>query len=174
MTSQILTQSRLKELLHYSPVTGVFTNAIHRNGGVRKGTVSGCIDRSRITTYLRISIGDKLYYAHRLAWLYVHGEFPKYQIDHIDGDGKNNAIENLRDVTCRVNSKNQRISKRNTSGVFGVSWGKRENKWVVRIMVNRRLHHVGYFVDFFDAICARKSAEYNYGFHANSGSRRTT
>lgn len=88
----------------------------------------------------------RLYSAHRLAWLYFHGINPSGVIDHIDGDPSNNAINNLRDVKQSTNTKNNKISKNNTSGYPGVYLNKRTGKWAVQIWNNKKVICVGTFI----------------------------
>lgn len=151
-------QVRLKELLHYDPDTGVFTN-IKARKGIRVGDVSGTTDRHG---YKVIYIDRRQYKAHRLAWLYVNGEFPPEQIDHINRDREDNRICNLRCATRTENNQNLSVSSRNTSGHIGVSWCARLQKWHARIMANRKYIHIGYFNEIVDAIAARESAKRQY------------
>jgi hypothetical protein len=87
-----------------------------------------------------------------------YGEIPDV-IDHIDGDTRNNRIENLRTATRSQNSMNCKMRKSNTSGVKGVYWHRTASAWTASIRVSKVLTHLGTFADRFDAICARKSAE---------------
>jgi hypothetical protein len=120
----------------------------------RAGTVSN--------NYIRCSINDRLYLAHRIIWLIHHGTWPN-KIDHIDHDRINNKITNLRSVTHQENMQNQTKAKHNTSGITGVS--RHRNKW--RVKINRI--HLGLFTNKEDAIAARKQAEMDLGFHINHG-----
>jgi hypothetical protein len=125
-----LTQARLKDLLNYDPETGVFSYRISRKGSGRGvGDVAGCAhdhhtggtSNAATRRLILIGIDYKLHRAHRLAWLYVHGEWPKGSIDHIDGDPENNRISNLRDVPSKTNSQNMRRAQPyNSTGVLGV------------------------------------------------------
>ena len=81
----MLTQERLKQLLYYNPVTGIFTWRKNRTFTALKNTEAGRIASDKYTYYRIIYIDNKPYKAHRLAFLYVNGCFPKDQIDHIDG-----------------------------------------------------------------------------------------
>jgi hypothetical protein len=133
----MLTQERLKELLHYDAETGIFTWL----SGKMKGKRGGTFDTGR---YRQIAIDKKLHTEHRLAWLYVYGEFPKNHIDHIDGCRANNSIANLRDVTKSVNMQNlKRARSDSKSGFLGVV--QNGNKWVASIRTNGKLKHLGYF-----------------------------
>lgn len=80
------------------------------------------------------------------------------QTDHVDGNGLNNCRSNLRAATCQENNFNRNTSKNNTSGCKGVSWHKRDQKWQVRIMINSKRIHLGYFDDIKDAARAYNQA----------------
>ena len=162
----MLTQDRLKELLRYDSDTGVFTWRVTSGNGIAIGDKAGF---TRPNGAIYINLRGRRYMAHRLAWLYVHGEWPEHDIDHIDHDPSNNRIVNLRSVTHQENGKNQSLSKLNKSGVSGVSFHKQTGKWTAQIFNNRKRIYLGVFVDKFIAICARKSAENKYGYHANHG-----
>lgn len=138
MATDNLTPERLRELLHYEPLTGVFTwrneqrTGYNGNGLLhRAGDIAGFLLNRR----WKIGIDRKPRLAHRLAWLYMTGEWPMGEIDHMDGDPLNNQFANLRDVTRRVNAQNLKgpIST-NSSGFLGVSKRKsRPNTWVYAI-----------------------------------------
>lgn len=142
----MITQESLKSLLHYNAETGVFTWI----SGVRLGVVAG----SSSKRYAVIHIGDKYFQSHRLVWLYVHGEFPLNDIDHINGNKHDNRIENLRNATRSENKCNCPRSKRNTSGYKGVDWSKSKGKWRVRIKLLGKSYSVGYFDDVLEAFGA--------------------
>jgi len=158
-----MTASKLKELYNYNPETGLFTR-LKSSGGHKKGTLAGSYDKDG---YLRIQIQGKHYKSHRLAWLYMTGEFPKNTIDHINRVRDDNRWENLRDVTILENSKNCGISKRNTSGVVGVRWNKKQCRWIANIRVDGKQIYLGGFTEFSQAVNARKNAEILYGFIGN-------
>lgn len=145
-----MTQERLKELLAFDAETGTFTNLVDR-GGCKVGSVAGSVKRHG---YVSIELDGKRYYAHRLAWLYVHGEFPSGYIDHKDGDGLNNRMENLRAATPSDNQCNRKPDARNTSGVRGVTWSKAACKWMAQIAKGGRNHYLGLFADIKDAEAA--------------------
>jgi len=117
-------------------------------------------------------IAGRNYMAHRLAWLYTYGQFPEDQTDHINGDGVDNRLSNIRTATASENMRNQRLHSDNTSGTCGVHLNKLTKKWVARICIDGKLKHIGYFVSIDDAITARKEAEIKHGYHVNHGSDR--
>ena len=166
MTKQILTQAELKEQLHYNPETGLFTRLVANSNSVNIGDIANNLDRYG---YIQISINNKNYKAHRLAFLYIEGELPPEQVDHINHIRNDNRWINLRKVTNQENQKNRTISKNNTSGVVGVVWYKRDKIWKAQIKINGKNKHLGYYAYKSEAAKARKAAEKKYGFHINHG-----
>lgn len=130
MENNELTQSVLKDLLDYNPETGIFVWIKNTSFKVMKGRDAGCIDT---IGYRIIRIDGKNYKAHRLAFLYVYGRWPVYQIDHADGSKSNNAIVNLRECNDSQNHANLKISKVNKTGFKGVHKEKGSTKWRARI-----------------------------------------
>jgi hypothetical protein len=106
---------------------------------------------------------------HRIVWFMYYGEWPKDQIDHINGVATDNRIENLRDVSNKENMHNKSRQANNTSGVTGIYWYPKREKWLVQLATSGKRYHIGYFKDKEDAIAARKEAEKKYGFHENHG-----
>lgn len=138
-----LSHGRLLELLSYDRETGDFTWRIDRNQIAKAGSVAG---KTHHSGYIYIGIDGERILAHRLAWFFIHGEWPAGQVDHRDGIRANNAIKNLRDVTQSVNSQNQRCAKSdNSTGLLGVSSNK--GKFVAQINIGGRNKHLGYFGD---------------------------
>lgn len=157
----MITHERLREALDYAPDTGIFTWRIDaNNNNVRKGDQAGCL----VDGYRRIKIDGTAYGAHRLAFFYMKGHWPKDEIDHVDTNGSkdNNAWENLREATHAQNGKNLRLYKNNNSGIKGVGWNKKNSKWRARITVDSSTILLGYFDDLDAAINARKEAEQKY------------
>jgi hypothetical protein len=140
----LVTADRVRELLNYDPETGVFTWAAQSSTRVKIGAVAGSVD---IYGYHIIRVDGRLYRAHRLVWLYVHGEWPVGDIDHINGDPGDNRIANLRPATRSQNLANSKRRKNNTSGYKGVSWNKQARKWHARIGVDGQYKHLGLFTD---------------------------
>ena len=136
MATNILTQARLKELLHYDPATGVFTNA-QKRGRCHRAVPNSPAGYARKDKYLIIQLASRKYYAHHLAWLYGHGALPSAQVDHIDRNPANNRLANLRLVTRSENVHNSSPSRKNTSGYRGVTWnGKKYKRENGKIMYN--------------------------------------
>ena len=113
----MLTQAQLKDLMRYCPDTGRFY-WLKSGKGRRLSLIAGFPDS---VGYEIIRIHGKNLKAHRLAWLYVHGAWPRDQIDHINGIKNDNRIVNLRDVSRHVNQQNKRkASRSNKLGILGV------------------------------------------------------
>lgn len=138
-----LSQSYLKEILRYDETTGVFSWVKHKPQQ-RKDIPPGFVNKDG---YHIIKINHKAYKAHRLAWLYVHGEFPSIFVDHINRNRSDNRIANLRLATMSENLHNIEKSKNNTTGYLGVSYSKTAKKYVANLTVNR----VPYFLGYFDS-----------------------
>lgn len=137
-----LTQSQLKDALSYDATTGAFTWLIS-SGGAVAGCVANCKNPKG---YVKIGFRGANYSAHRLAWLFVYGEWPKGQLDHINMDKSDNRICNLRDVDQNVNQHNRLHARRdNKTGFLGVSWNTRLQKYKAQIGVNGKGRGLGYF-----------------------------
>lgn len=119
--------------------------------------------------YLCGSVQGRVYRTHRVIWLIVTGEWPADQIDHINGQKKDNRFANLREADTTENHKNMPLCSRNRSGVVGVHWDEKRQKWQVQIKVDGRHTHLGRFDHLADAVDARKLAEKRYGYHPNHG-----
>lgn len=137
-----LTAKRLRELLQYNEETGIFTWATRRQRVSIGSAVGALTDRG----YVVIDVMGRRYKAHRLAWLYVFGEWPKGDIDHINCHRADNRISNLRDVSRSVNRQNQRTAKAGSvTGLLGVSFDKDRRKYVAQININGKVKKIGRF-----------------------------
>ena len=170
----LITQESLKERLHYDKDTGIFTWTDSKLNGKRVcGKKAGNIHKASGYCLIGWTENKKYYkyFSHRLAWLYVYGEYPKLSLDHINHNKIDNRIINLREVTQRENQRNQSRYKNNTSGHTGVFYrkNKTKNKYEASIRVDRRLFHLGCFETSEDAVKAVKEAREHYGFHVNHG-----
>lgn len=125
------------------------------------GDEAGYVDSK--TGYRRVGVDGKYYQVHQLVWLYHHGYLPK-QLDHINRDRLDNRIENLRVVTTSVNCRNRGVRADNTSGVTGVNWYPKYQKWVARLTTDSGRKTLGYFSNKEDAIdsIASISKQHNY------------
>lgn len=120
------------------------------------GTPAG---RENSEGYRRIHIPSMgMVGVHRLIFLLHHGYLPEF-VDHIDGDPRNNKIENLRAATRHENARNVKTPVTNTSGKKGVYFVKSSGKWQVSIRVNDRLKYIGIYSTFDEAAKARDEAE---------------
>ena len=142
-----LTQARLKELLDYDPETGVFTwrnriDASPQWNGHYAGTTAGCIEKRYLQRYLKIRLSENLFYAHRLAWLWMTGSWPG-EIDHRDCDGVNNKWDNLRACTKRENAGNRRTARNKAVRLKGVK--RSRGKYAASIRDHGVTKHLGVF-----------------------------
>lgn len=141
MAKANLTAARLRELLHYCPETGIFTNCAPRKK-IRVGEVAGTIDKA--SGYVILGIDRRHHYGHRLAFLYVTGTWPSQLIDHRDGDRSNNRWTNLRDEPRSINQQNMRgAAAGSASGLIGAF--KKRNRWESRIRVGAKTIRLGTF-----------------------------
>lgn len=123
-----------------------------------------------VNGYIALTVNSKKTYGHTVAWVMCHGEMPRHQIDHVNGNRADNRIENLRDVPQSKNMRNKAIQSNNTSGCTGVCWCKRRNRWLVRIQTPEgKTKQVGRYKELDEAVAARKKAEFEYGYHENHG-----
>ena len=161
----MITQKELQEILHYNPETGMFTRIKSFVHNAPLGVLTGSYRHG----YRGVTIKKKSYKLHRLAWLYVCGEFPKNSIDHINQIRDDNRICNLREVDHAENNKNMPIRIDNKSGTIGVYWCSTYKKWKAVIGVGGKTISLGYHKNKEDAIKLRKEAEVKYNFHKNHG-----
>ena len=141
-TTGKVTQEEIKRKLRYEPTTGIFY-WVCNSGPAKAGDVAGCLDKR--TGYVRIQLDGKNYLAHRLAWFYMLGRWPKEQIDHIDSVRSNNRFSNLREASHAQNQWNKALQKNNSSGHKGVCWNKGLNKWQAGIRVSNKYLLIGCF-----------------------------
>lgn len=156
MAKADLSADVLRIYFRYDPTTGF----LYRFG---ERTPSG-----RIATngYRQIFFQGRRYMAHRLAWLYVYGEWPALQIDHINQCRDDNRIENLRQVTNKQNGENVRHFSHNVTGRRGVSWVKRLQEWQADIKHHGKSIYLGRFDNIVDAVACRMRAERELFTHA--------
>ena len=146
---------RLKELVSYSPDSGVFTWIAIRQG-VKRGSVAGSVTNKG---YVAIRVDGNLFMAHRLAWLYVHDRWPRDQIDHINGKRSDNRIANLRECLSAENQQNMKRRSDNSSGLTNVCWHSQAGKWRSYITVGGVQRSLGLYTDRADAYRAFERAK---------------
>lgn len=138
--------NNFSERLSYDPESGEIRWKVGGNRRIVEGALAGTVAK---TGRLQIKLGGKCYLAHRIAWALVHGEMPKGEIDHIDGNPLNNRLSNLRDVDRTINAQNRRrANKGNASGFLGarrVIGCIRKPRWDAVINVNRKTVVLGRF-----------------------------
>lgn len=136
-----LTCERLKEVLHYDPISGVFRWRIRPCKNMSAGSIAGSIGKNG---YTAITVDKVRYMAHRLAWFYVHDVWPTHDIDHLNGQPIDNRLTNLRDVPRSVNMQNQRGPRSNNqSGFLGVI--RRPSSFHAAIRFDGTLYHIGVY-----------------------------
>ncbi len=133
-----LTHAELLRELHYDPETGVFTR-LWRSG--KRTTVCRPVKAG----YPRVSIGGEELYAHRVAWFYVHREWPPHEVDHREGDSNNNRLSNLRLATISENRRNMRDTGSGVVGLKGVTWNAGRGCYVGHIKYDGITSHLGCF-----------------------------
>lgn len=172
-TTDTLTPEQLRAALDYSPATGILTwrhrrDVLPRVNTRYAGKAAGCPDGQY--GYISIRLNDRLYQAHRLAWLWMTGAWPEDMIDHRDMNPANNAWNNLRPATKAENMRNQGTPVHNKSGLKGASFDRRTQKWVAQIQVDGKNNYLGRF-DTPDAAhtAYREAAAKLHGEFANFG-----
>ncbi|MND84177.1 hypothetical protein D3C80_760610 [compost metagenome] len=162
----LLTQKKLRDELNYNPHTGDSTR-VNSRGRWLSGQVAGTINASG---YIVIQVQRRHMYAHRLAWLWVYGDMPDHEIDHIDGNRSNNRLNNLRPATSRQNKHNATLRSDNTYGKGVVFHIGRRKPYQARICINGKQTSIGYFATPNEAREAyAESASIHFGEFANPG-----
>lgn len=180
-----ITPEIVRELLDYNPETGVFVwkpRGRHRfsadidfnrwnsrNAGSRAGGVT-C--NTKGYTSRRIKIFSSTQKEHRLAWMWMTGEYPPEQVDHRNRDATDNRWHNLRASTNSENAKNMSMSGNNTSGVSGVFWIKSKRRWCAKVCCDGVLTVLGSFRDIDDAAIAVQEFRKERGFDPEHGLRK--
>ena len=148
----------LKSLLRYDPDTGLIYWIAKGKGKIKKKAAGTLL----YSGYIGISIGSKRWQAHRIAWALHHGDWPKDQVDHINGIKTDNRACNLRAATNSQNGKNLKLSKANKTGVAGVCWNEKHQSYRAYIKVEHKAMYLGTYKKLDDAAKARRDAEEKY------------
>lgn len=145
-----LTQERLRHLLHYDQESGLFTRKVSRCKN-KVGTKAGTIC---VIGYVQIRVDGNFYYGHRLAFLYMTGNWPENEVDHINMIRHDNRWMNLRHATRSENNFNTNARSRNKLGIKGVCFSDRYQKFIAQISVNGHKYHIGKYETLEEATMA--------------------
>ena len=159
MSNLLILHEELLQVLKYDPLTGEFTWKLTLNNGVKEGDKAG---HKSAAGYITVRYKYRSYYAHRLAWLYMYGEWPTLHVDHINQNKLDNRISNLRLATHSQNMRNTPKRSCNSSGIKGVHWRKDIGKWGANIRVSGQLRHLGFFASKEEAATVRAKAAKKY------------
>lgn len=172
----------LSDILCYDPSTGVllwkhrpasmFRDAkqtAEHNAAIWNGKFAGkpALASADKRGYLTGHLFSKPVKAHRIIWLLAHGEMP-LEVDHINGITSDNRLANLRAVTHKINGRNLRLKKNNSTGACGV-YQHKSGRWYARITIDGAAQHLGTFDTHDQAFAARQAANVLHGFHATHG-----
>jgi hypothetical protein len=140
MAATDISVQRLRELLDYDPSTGLFTWRVTHHPKCKAGAIAGTKGTAK---YVVVCIDRVLHYAHRLAFLHVMGRPAVGDVDHVDGDTRNNRWANLREGTRGQNMQNRRPISNNATGFLGVC--KYRGRFAAQITVNGVHQNLGVF-----------------------------
>lgn len=159
-----LSQELLQNIFHYE------NGSLFRKKQIGDNTLIGKLAGRKNHAYRAVSVKGKEYMEHRVIFMLHHGYLPP-EVDHIDGNKTNNRIENLRPATHAENLRNQKLRICNTSGVKNVGWAKREQRWRVRLTINGKDKHIGYFKDreLADLVAVESCDLYHKNFSSYKG-----
>ena len=136
------TAEEVRILFDYDAETGILS---WRSGSKPSliGQEAGTITRYG---YRQVCVYGKLYLAHRVIWLWVHGVWPEFFMDHINGERSDNRLCNLREATMAENHQNKRTKKRTQTGYMGVTRNaSKVPKWTAKVTVDGVIHRLGSF-----------------------------
>lgn len=142
-----LTATRLREIVSYDLGSGFFTRLVPV-GNAKAGVV---IARPSPVGYLRMRVDGKLYTMHRLAWLYVTGDWPPYGVDHVNGVKTDNRFSNLRAADQSQNAQNLSSKTSAKSGYRGSYFDKKSRRWQAKLIVKGKRISLGYYATAIEA-----------------------
>lgn len=160
----MLTKEKLLDVLRFDEKSGRFFWNVKRRG-ISVGQEAGSADAYG---YGQIRIDGEIYKEHHLVWLYLTGEWPNSQIDHINHQRRDNRPENLRPADNAENHKNRPMQRNNKTGVVGV-YKDKLGGYNAYISVDGKRIHLGRFKNIEDAAASRYEANKKYGYHENHG-----
>lgn len=149
------TQEDLRRSLSYDPDSGRFTWLRGKLAGQEAGYIHGAPPKRG---YRVIEFQGRNYMAHRLAMLWMTGQWPD-EVDHRNGRRHDNCWDNLRAATREGNAQNKAVQSNSRSGVRGINWYPRFQKWRASRASNGKRQHLGYFATIEQATEARRAAE---------------
>ncbi|MDN2710652.1 HNH endonuclease [Janthinobacterium sp. SUN118] len=150
-----LNYEKLIAELRYERETGLFFRVRTASSNAVKGSIAGSIGGAG---YVLIKISGVNHAAHRLAWLHEYRSWPDDQVDHVNGIKTDNRIANLRACTSAQNRCNRGKTVANKSGLKGVYWHKKDQRWVAQIRANGKRFLLGNFKNKEDAHQAYRAA----------------
>lgn len=153
-----LTADQARAVLDYDPSTGVLTWKAPTSNRVKVGSIVTCRDTHG---YIIVRLNRRLYRAHRLIFLYMTGQFPENDADHVNGDRSDNSWVNLRQATRQENLRNKRPALNTVSGAKGVD-RLSDSKWRARICIDRHTVHLGCFSSLDEAKLAYAQAAHKH------------
>lgn len=164
MATQNLTSETLRTLVHYDPKSGAFTRIAHCVFPGKKrssrSVLGPMLRKPNAGGYIVFSVNNWNHYAHRLAWLYMTGEWPDGVIDHINGNRSDNRWGNIRLSDATLNQQNQRKAKNGSIvDLLGVTMDKVSGKYIAQITHNYRHIHIGRFDTAAEAYAAYLGAK---------------
>jgi hypothetical protein len=173
-----MTQETLQFYCRYDYMTGDFWRVTRFDSWGNTKVINKLVTSKNNRGYKWLNIFGKMYLVHRLAFLYMTGNHPTNEVDHINGDRTDNRWLNLRECDSSTNSRNQGIRKDCTSGVRGVNYNTAKSsrslkRWVARISHQGERIMLGNFETFEEAVAARKKAEIDLGYHPNHAKRKS-
>lgn len=164
---ELITQDELKRVIFYDPKSGLLTWIVSPSRSVRAGSLAGSINKS--DGYVKVKVNGRLYFGHRLAVLYMTGEWPDHT-DHANAIKSDNRWSNLRVCSSLENAWNKSKQHNNTSGFVGVTWCKKSMKWKPSLSVRGKRINLGYWDDIELAdLIVREARNKYHGEYANHG-----
>ncbi len=143
---------------------------INRKTGKMAGSI--LVQTRTKKPYRRLMYKGFEYREHRLIWFYVYGNWPT-EIDHINGDGTDNRLINLREVTRSENMRNTKLRSDSTSGICGVTWLKDRSKWLARVVgIDGKRLYLGCYESKEQAEEAVLNGQKGNKYHHNHGMDR--
>lgn len=169
----------LRSLVAYSPDTGALVWRERPASSFKAPHMAACWNRNYAGQPALAALNSEGYgtgsvlgermKAHRVAWAIQTGQWPKGEVDHLNGVRSDNRWANLRDVPRSRNQRNARMQRNNTSGATGVTWRGDRQKWRADMSLNGRYVFLGEFARKEDAERARIAAQRQNGFTDRHG-----